>query len=206
MGINNSSPEKTLASTTKRDKAFSFDDNTLNKKSEILTKKQQDSESASSDDDENKFKAAAQANAARLSEKKIYNKLPTQKVGMRKTTIDLDYLMNQSPDEGNKGHNHMIKRGYYAKLGIERSNTNTSSIVHPSKSWKKSEFMPKNSSPKKALSANTLCKKSLSTKNIGVDKLSIGSSDSCKEHSFEEAKLEERKIGLGVIDEVSINL
>ena len=136
---------------------------------------------------------------------KVYHKLPTQQVSVRKNTIDLENAISKSTSENSTGKHHMIKRGYYAKLGIERIHTGTSSVIQPS-AGPQTGYVPKNSSqffPNNDEKCSKVHRKSLSNKNISFDALSLGSAGSNKEHSFEEAKIEERKTDLPIIDELS---
>lgn len=89
------------------------------------------SDSYSSEEDAEKFKAAVEANMlasknSRMSEKKILGKLANEAKVPRKVTLDVDSYLNKSHDTRPAASNeNLIKRGYYAKLGIERSPTMT---------------------------------------------------------------------------------
>lgn len=104
--------------------------------------------------------------------------------------------MNKNFSMHDESPDNIIKRGYYAKLGIERSQTGTSSSIPASKTNKPSAFFPKKQAITKANSfKNEKGIKSGSTKDLLSDKLSLGTSNSNNENSFEEAlKHEENKI------------
>jgi hypothetical protein len=131
MGVVTSVPESE-GNNKEYKKSYTDSDLRTEKKKNYLTKKKSSSDSYSSEEDEDKFKAAVQqaSVASRLSEKKIYSKLAKEVHKPRKTTVDCEGMLNKNPDQ-EKGHNNMIKKGYYAKLGIERSPTMNSSVRYP---------------------------------------------------------------------------
>ena len=191
MGNMNSATDKLPNESCKRSKLKKVKSLNSGRNTERNFKKQVDSDSGSSEEDGNKFKAVAQANGARMSEKKVLRtQLPIQKSGIRKSTIDVESFVNKDGGEKLQGHHNTIKRGYYAKLGIERSRKNTSTLLQTSKCSVPSKFGTKDDKESKPEPKNSSLNKSLSSKNIGVDKLSISSSNSSNNQSYEESKLD----------------
>lgn len=167
MGGFNSIPEKdgTPSTSHKEPKGYNF--GAFAAKDEDKLRKHE-SESYSSDEDAEKFKAAVQANAmARQSEKKIYSKLASEALKPRKTTIDLEGMLTKAQSAIESVPENAIKKGYYAKLGIERSPTVNSSIryYNPlSSSQREKEKKPKKESIINNFSVSI--KKALSSKNL----------------------------------------
>ena len=91
MGVINSTLyEKDKAKDNKANKIKKHRSQTMTQDLGGTPKEKKESDSASSEEDADKFIAAAQANAARLSEKKKSNRLSPEKLGIRKNTIDLE--------------------------------------------------------------------------------------------------------------------
>lgn len=196
MGGFNSIPEKdgTPGSSRRESKGYNF--GAFAEKIEDSLRKQE-SESYSSDEDAEKFKAAVQANAmARMSEKKIYTKLASEATKPRKTTIDLEGMLTKTQSAIESVPENAIKKGYYAKLGIERSPTVNSSVryYNPlSSSQRDNTKKPNKESVGEHFSVSM--KKTLSSKNLTCDELEI-EDDKIKKYNSdvnEQAKNEESK-------------
>lgn len=125
-----------------------------------------DNDSFSSEEEADRFKAAAQANAMRMSEKKVHSKLANESKKTRKTTIDFENLLKKGKDEEPKTHNHTIKKGYYAKLGIERSPTMNCSYNHRHPLVPSTLVERQQRNDRMSLEFTNTHKKSLSTKNL----------------------------------------
>lgn len=100
----------------------------------------------------------------RLSEKKVFDKLATEAKKPRKGTIDIgQYLNSKAQSTADPSPHGMIKRDYYAKLGIDRNKSLNMSVRVPIKLGK-SKFQEK----KEYLSSKfeNSKGKSLSSKNI----------------------------------------
>jgi hypothetical protein len=155
----------------------------------------QDLDGGSSEDEAEKFKAAVeQANKeVRLSEKKVYSKLAKEVNKPRKTTIDFENILRKDQNTEPPSFNNMIKRGYYAKLGIERSPTVNLPVRMPasltattkqkeSKLQKNPEFDFLKTNKKKNLSSKNLLESGLEIEEKTTKKVKRHYSD-CKEES-----------------------
>ena len=75
---------------------------------------------------------------------KVYSKLASQANKNRKNTIDVESYLKKNPTISGENQQQKLKRGYYAKLGIERSPTiNPSMVYRNSNSTFKSQYQEK---------------------------------------------------------------